>query len=397
MIKAGYCFCHRCAGLFEIADAYYKCGEQPVGARLRRSAFSLGEKHWEIEPFRPDNGEIRLQDSPKLLRISKERDGIPDSIDCTFGEDVQTEYRLYRSCPRCKTEHTVLNIDSGRYPTYVVAMVGATQVGKSAWLHAIATDINLNAVNAVRAYPYELDFVEKHATNQWDMGATVASSAGASNYLRIRERGNRKIVANVIFIDAAGELFKDLNTYQGTQREYLLGNGKFPGVDAVIYMDSAQRASSKIQDSEDRERYMAAFQVYSEMERTGALEDKPVAFVYTHTDLLVANKRDIPKVKDLSGTIEVPVCSKMTFENKTSYEPQKLWPRLVQEDLIARTINDTVLQNTATNRKGFMIQTCSRKVDEDGKPRNDYRENFNVMDPVLWLLNTLNLFPIPLK
>ena len=156
MIRAGTCFCHRCGNVFQ--TAYYKHGGKAVGAVLKRHAIALGKKRWTIEPFRPDGGTITLEDSPFLVRVSDEKEGIPNTIWCTFGPEGKTEYELKRCCPKCRTEDTVLVSDCGRYPTYVVAMVGATMVGKSAWLRAIATNSNLNAVNSVTEYPYELDF-----------------------------------------------------------------------------------------------------------------------------------------------------------------------------------------------------------------------------------------------
>ena len=131
------------------------------------------------------------------------------------------------------------------------------------------------------------------------------------------------------------------------------------------------------------------------MEETGALERKPVAFVYTHTDRILKDKGTIPRTTDMSGEREVPVCTESTFRGKTSYEPSKLLPRLLQEDIIARKINTTVLCSIAKNRQGFMIQTCCRETPSDGPEWNNHRKNFNVMDPLLWILNAMKLFPIP--
>ncbi len=392
MIPAGTCFCHRCGNVFK--DAYYKSGVTPVGAKLKRAAVNIGKTHWEIEPFRPDGGEIRLEQAPWLESVGAEKDGIPNSIHCKFGTEGAV-YELLRACPMCKTEDTVLVTDCGRHPTFVVAMVGARETGKTTWLKAVATTTNLFAVNQVEQYPYEIDFVTKYADADWEMTATDRGSSGETNYLRIREKASGEIVANVIFLDAAGELFSELNQSDNAQRKFLFGNGGFSGVDAVVYVESAERAIRPNNTKEDRERYSKSFQVYQAMEETGALENKPVAFVYTHTDQIIKNKGTIPRITDMSDEREVPVCTETTFRGKTSYAPSALLPRLLQEDIIARKINTTVLCSTAKNRRGFMIQTCFREKPGDSPEWNNHRKNFNVMDPLLWLLNTLKLFPIP--
>lgn len=390
MIEAGTCFCYKCGNVFK--DAYYKSGIKSVGVKLKHG--TLRKNTWDIEPVIPNGVEMKPENTPTLVGVTGGEDSIPDSIMCRFGEE-KTPLEMRRCCPICK-EDTELPVDCGKYPTFVIALVGRRAIGKSVWLTAISTSRNLEKVNQVSVYPYRLDFIRKE--NIYDAPAsTNPGSAGKTNYLRIIEQKTGQIVASVILLDAAGELFDTISQADNPLRKFLLGNGSYTGVDALIYVESAMAQISEILTKEDLELSKKAYNVYAEMEQANALHGKPIAYICTHTDQMMKQKRRIPKIRDISGEFEFPLYSEATFKPDTSYEPNELLARIVQEDIIARALQPDVLVGADHTRRGFLLQSCSNRKLDDGTIFNDMGKNFNLMDPLIWILNALRLFPIPQK
>lgn len=396
MIKAGTSFCYNCGSTFR--DAYYKTGARPIGAILRHPKFPVGKINWELEPFAPDAKDLDPAESLTLLDVSGGDDGMPDSIRVRFSDD--SIHEMKRCCPFCRDNagkyiNTQLPVDSGRYDTYVIAMVGERTVGKTTWLQSVAIEKNLAMVNSVAAYDYKLDFIYKNPAFSAPPGATPVGAAGKTNYLRIIEKSTGKIVANVILLDAAGELYNQINDDSCILRKFLFGMGEYPGVDAIMYFESAMAHMDKIRSKKDLDLMQSAFAVYEAMESANALTGKPVAFVCTHTDEMLEKKSRIPKTKDHYGKEMVSLYCESTFADGMNYEPAVLLDRRVQQDIICRTMGANVLINADHTRCGFMIQSCEDTKLEDGTPINDMTTNFNLMDPLLWLLNRLRIFPIP--
>lgn len=390
MIEAGTCFCYKCGNVFR--DAYYKSGMKSVGAKLKHG--TLRRNAWEIEPFNPNGGEITLANTPFLVGVNGGEDGIPDAIMCRFGEEKKP-LEMRRCCPMCE-EDTVLPVDCGKYPTFVIAMVGRRTVGKSVWLTSISISRNLEKVNQINEYPYRLDFIRRE--NVYDAPvATNIGNAGKTNYLRVIEKASGRIVASVIMLDAAGELYETISRPDNPLRKFLLGNGTYTGVDALIFTETAMAQIGEVLTREDLELRAKAYNVYAEMERANALQGKPIAYICTHADQMIKQKRRIPKIRDISGEYELPLYSEATFKADTSYEPSELLSRIVQEDIIVRALQPDVLVGAGPNRRGFMLQSCLNRKLDDGTTFNDMTKNFNLMDPLLWILNALRLFPIPQK
>lgn len=397
MIKAGVSFCYNCGSTFH--DAYYKSGAKAsVGAILRHPKLRLKKIDWELEPFTPDGRNPDPNEKLTLVSVTGGDDGMPDSITVRFADD--SVHELKRCCPFCKDSsgkylNTHLPVDCGRYRTFVIAMVGERTVGKTTWLQSIAIEKNLALVNSVEAYPYKLDFIYKNPGYNAPPGATPVGAAGKTNYLRIIEKATGKIAASVILLDAAGELYNRINEEDCILRKFLFGIGEYPGVDALMYFESATTHVDEIRTKEDLELLQSAFAVYEEMQKTGALTGKPIAYVCTHTDEMLEKKNRIPKAVDHTGEQPMALYTKSTFADGKNYEPEQLLDRRALQDVICRSMGPDVLLNADHTRRGFMIQSCRNIKLEDGTAINDMTKNFNLMDPLLWLLDQLRIFPIP--
>ena len=396
MINAGVSFCYNCGSTFH--DAYYKSGTKKVGAILRHPKLRLKKIDWELEPFTPGGSDPDPNETLTLVSVSGGDDGMPDSITVRFADD--STHELKRCCPFCKDSsgkylNTHLPVDCGRYRTFVIAMVGERTVGKTTWLQSVAIEKNLAMVNAIKAYPYKLDFIYKNAAYNAPPGATPEGAAGKTNYLRIIEKATGKIVASVILLDAAGELYKKINEEDCILRKFLFGLGEYPGVDALMYFESAATHVVEPETSADVEMIQSAFEVYDAMHQANALAGKPVAYVCTHTDVLLDKKNRIPKVVDHVGVHPMALYTKATFTDGQNYEPEQLLDRRAMQDVICRAMGPDVLLNTDHTCRGFMIQTCRDIKLKDGTAINDMTKNFNLMDPLLWLLEQLRIFLIP--
>jgi len=397
MIEAGVSFCYNCGSTFR--DAFYKSGAKAsVCAVLRHPKIHLKKIDWELELFTPDGSDPDPNEKLTLLNVNGGGDGMPDSITVRYADGKVHEMK--RCCPFCKdgngkSLNTQLPEDCGRYRTFVIAMVGERTVGKTTWLQSIAIERNLALINAIEAYPYKLDFIYKNPKFNAPPGATPVGAAGKTNYLRIIEKATGKIAASVILLDAAGELYPQIHEPDCILRKFLFGLGEYPGVDALMYFESAMTHVDEIRTKEDLDLLNSSFAVYEAMHKAGALTGKPVAYVCTHTDEMLNKKKRIPKTADHIGKKPMALYTKGTFTDGQNYEPEQLLDRRALQDVICRSMGPDVLLTADHTRRGFMIQSCQDIKLKDGTAINDMSENYNLMDPLLWLLEQLRIFPIP--
>lgn len=390
MIEAGKCFCYHCGNVF--TQAYYKNPERAVGVLLKRPRGSRDPRRFSVEPYSPSGAEITDEDQVTFESAAKANDGLPNSITVRTKKGALVE--MFRSCPMCVNTTTTMYPTAGKYRTFVIGMVGDRAVGKSTWLQAIATAENYVRVNN-QPYVHKLVFTECQDT----LGVPSATSRdgeGNSNVLLVVDKKTGKTIANVVLVDAAGEHFRTMDTPGNRMHRILLSHGEYPGADACLFFESAESRVQEIESVEELERRSQAFRIFNKL--SPLIPDMPIAYVCTHTDKLVVKKKLIPRVDDNAGREMVPLFTSGTFSDATSYDPKVLLPRFVQEDLIARTPMPAVLGAASRKkRRGFMVQSCANAKDKAGKPYDDFRKNFNVMDPLLWVLDKLELFPLVSK
>lgn len=389
MIEAGKCYCQHCGNVF--SQAYYQSATQRVGALLLRPKFG-STPQYVVRAHIP-GGTVSEEEQLTLESVGgwEKNDGIPNAITVRNKDGKMVEMK--RSCPECSGNAEVYST-AGKCPTLVIGIVGATGVGKSTWLRAISASGNYAVINRL-GYPYELTFGTTGVSQGTNL-ATIEESEGSSNVLKIVEKATRRVVANVVLVDAAGELYEKFDQPGNRLHRILQPHGDYPGMDACLFFDAA----------EPREETLTAKEFEKISEKTLAVFNRlvadlpvwvPVGYVCTHADKLMAKRRKVSCVGDSSGKRQVPLLGKGTFSETTGYQPEQLLPRLIQEDLIAKA---SVLAIPAIGRcRGFVVQSCAQKKEPDlkgGKPviHEDYTKTMNLFDPLLWVLHELKLFPL---
>ena len=384
MIDAGKFFCPMCANVN--TEAFYKEGSHNMGIRLIHNKFGGGFDvegiHMEDGTVDPDGVELVSQLTPQT-----DADGIPERITVKFrGEEKAVD--ATRHCQFCaqNATNTKLFRDNGRYPLYVVAMVGDRDAGKTAWLDATSYPLNSAAVNE-KNYPFKLHYVTVSG-RYGKSEATPEYGRGATKFLEIINKGDNRVVAHVLLLDVAGELF--LTTPEILER-LTGGYMDYPGPDAFIFMESALSDSAK--DTAIANALKAAT-IYDNCKAKGIFKNKPVAWVLTHLDSIIEHET-YPKKRDSSGMIDLSVMSRNTFTTSTNYAPEILKDRLAIENYVAKSYLPTVLLDApGSSNHGFLVQSCTTIDDPNLGLIEDRNQGINVMDPLLWVLHQLHIFPL---
>ena len=398
MIKPGTNLCRVCGKTSHIH--FYRSGEEGQGAQLvwdsetnafvlkhyvrDRTTTSTATKHFSLV----DPEKYHLGDPP------------PNRVSAIIDTNL-TPVTLYRSCPHC-WNHEIFPPDMGKIPCFVVAVIGAVSAGKTAWLGALT-----NALDALseQKYPYKIepwklqgDTEAARSTNGYENGNT--------NYFSIINRRTNKHEAILYLLDYAGELYTGQNISPDTPLGRILlgeaGEG-YPGLDGAVFIEPAVR------DPLNRNQAGAddVIQVIGELREI--LRKIPIARVCTFADKLI-------EFESKYSTRTIPLLSEKTFprtvysneSNKqliSYYTPDAIIRRIHLQDYIAdQIVNDCAVGrrlNHFFGRDGFvknekfysfLVQSCNHISDNS----NDYKTQFNVADPLIWLLFKLKLFPLTL-
>ena len=400
MIEAGKSFCPYCVRAHK--EAFYSASDITWGVELGRKLSGKYEVRKKIFPGKnAPNGRIILEDDMK-----ENENGLPNSIQVTWsegekGQEKTQEKRLFRCCPICAEKHNTfrrVNSVLGRYPTYVVALIGDMDAGKSVFVDAIATTGNTQAVNSV-GYAHKLHYTTP-AVVETQSESTPPESRGQSKVLTILDRqDNDRVVAVVYFVDVAGEL------WNGTKKEKQRGklekelvwnlldrNSDYPGADAYIFVEPAVK-------KHDSNYSYSAEEIYRDLSNEGLLKNRPLAYVMSHADMLIGSGKF--KQVEVPGVGPCQIMTKDTFDLKqpTSYAREKLLSRVALEDAIVRSYQPAVLNESVV--KCFLVCSCdvrSEKKEVDGVEKerkiDDLTGSRHVMDPLIWILNKLKLFPL---
>lgn len=385
MIKPGTNLCRFCGRTSHVD--YYRSGKDGQGAVLewREDAGAF-----ELTPYRGSSTIITLDPKSKIDRSKYP----PDTVSALIGSATES-ITLSRSCPHCDTQR-VFFPDIGRIPCFVIAVIGAPSAGKSAWLGALATS-TLGPLNK-QDYLYKIEpYRLVGATGPG--GATNREGEGNTNYFLIIDKQTDEAVAMIYLLDYAGELYVNQEITPDTPLGRLLlgeaGEG-YPGLDAVVIIEPAVAD----QINKDAAGTNDVVGVLEKIRPT--LKNKPVAHVCTFADLLQKQEEHrssmdpayIPKffAKTFPHTAYVDENVRTLARH---YTPDAIIQRVHLQDYIARrgVIGDLLDSYYPEQVCNFLVQSCVQNRAND----NDYTKQFNVADPLIWLLSRLKLFPLMLS
>lgn len=399
VIEPGTIFCPYCCRTHK--TPFYTRGDQAIGVELRykKDTYDITEKEW-VDPAKPEQG-LRTPDTRKGLQLhSTEKTqyaGLPTWVDVLFPESAKP-IRMRRTCPHCARENDKLNL--GTLPTLIVGMVGTRASGKSAMLNSIALPQHQAAVND-EGYPYLID-ISPLPNYQGRAAATPRMGRGMTKLVAIKHRKSNTPIAHVLLLDVSGELLENRPmTDSGTSdavpkidyvsvdelTNILAGTAGYPGVSAVIFADPITTGNTPDPDFLD---FNPATIMSACLTLSPNFAQIPMAYVRTHLDRYYEEKK-FPTDSECG----YPLMTANTFWNP-GYDPVTLVDRIFTEDSIARRLPNFVpAARSKQITKGFLLQSCScRQVGKD--KIETYTDSKNVMDPLLWILNKLRVFPLTL-
>ncbi len=384
MLKAGECICRKCARKSE--ELFYFLDGDNLGVYLRKGK--------ELELYDPDGSlEGVITELSLTPQANRFRGRIPNTlkIDYVKNGQVNSDATFYRGCPECYAKgEQVKIIGMGDLPTYVIGIVGKRTAGKSSWIHSVQANV---AKILEMGYPYYLSNETEREMQDNQKEATKVGQFGETGRMFIssaKKKGIDKEVATVFLVDLAGEYFsKDSGNERAFRQssEYILlgGNEVFPGVDAVIFMDDAEDSGA------------GSVPVINAVRELNILRDRPVAYVLNKIDTRFNNK----DIKFEEGSVSL--ASVDTFQKTNSHDltREELKKRLALETHMVKMYRGDMVKRIFlenSDSAGFVIKSCRpyTKKNADGVeiPMADYEDSINVLDPMIWILNRLGIFPL---
>lgn len=432
MLNAGTSLCVYCGRTME--KAYYYNADNSLWVILGKTL--LGK--YGVQQIWPEGFERDESEEYKYFKLTTGIKGsesaIKDSIEVSYtvvkddvnGNKTETNFnsqKFKRCCPHCCNESNAKNNQSvirdiwpgmGEVPTYVIAVIGDRAVGKSSWLQALGCVKNQISVK----YEYMIKTVELESSRKVFGQSTQLFQDGKSKMLIISTRGDdARHVANVLFLDFPGEIFDKNNRAafeQSPAYRLFTGTESYSGVDAVIFMDDA---------NEDDDRNV--IKAYNSVAEFGLLKNKPVAYVLNKIDLrMKALQKKRNETSDAGSELMLSILTEDTFKcGDQDYSKSVLLPRICLETAIATKLRSFVEYIISNNSRsaGFLIKSAEpikqgnssdskalggtdislNRSDEapdasknDEGFYNDFEKPINVMDPLIWILNELDIFPI---
>ncbi len=420
MLQAGYVFCHRCGHATQ--EAYYYNSELNVWVQLRRTLSG----RLMVEHYTPQSlmGKVGAEEADQIdrfvLSVATERpkEGLPHTIqvDCYADNGMATK-KFNRSCPFCigklksESESSVQELISGmgNLPTYVIGVIGARTVGKSCWIHALSCPVNIRIVNSQRdggaGYEgYILTGTSFTEDSSVPPEATPINALGNTRIMTIcRKRGQNTVkVAQVLVLDFAGELFarNKAQEFNDTTAHIFKGGVGYSGVDAVVFM-MAPSELEPYRDTREADKNRDQYSLANTYNRVNGdlnlLSKKPIAFVLNKVDILFDNP-PMAYINNDRTAPKVPLLSKYTFANQgmAMYQKRALLPRVaLQTELLKKMSSLVDAASLQTSCAGFLVKATAPVFGENGEIKYvDFTDSINVLDPLLWILNKLDIFPI---
>lgn len=401
MIEPGVCFCPVCG--YTTTEPFYTADLTNHAAWLRRDP-----EHGYYMQVHGQPGTIWHLEDP----YAPDRDGgLPDTVRVYLDGGNGAPAELRRCCPECfdgavegkSVKHHFKHF-IGRVPMYVVALIGAPNTGKSTFLGALGYGA-LGSLNHLD-YLYALTLNKLNAETEISKVTAMNGDKGNSNFIEIWERDKRNSelpAAMVLLLDVGGENYKHIaleDLYDAAPRRdiplerLLRGDGRHnPGIDGAILVDPAVSGSDEFST------------VTIANNLSEVLNKVPVAFVYTCADKLIAQEarsgsRDEPPLLTRDTFPNVVYNSDHISVQVRHFLPERIRERMVLQEEIALRMKHRgykhVYTNFLTEHHAFLVRSCNPYY-EDDKEKRDYKHQFNVADPIIWMLNRLKLFPVRLK
>lgn len=373
MVRAGKCVCHVCGKLSGVA--YYNSGQSQTGALLKRSL--TGRYH--VVPYNPHGEvpaglEMELAEQPgentvfKYVTVKTTVNGVPS------GEEI-----FYRSCPKCRVNTKMLD-GHGLLPTYVVAMVGKKGSGKSSWVQAVFNYENIKRVNAAD-FPYSIDAYE-YTKLDGEAKPTNENSVGDTKLLKITEKKRNRDVALVMFRDVAGELFEEERRGSFDESGFsrvLLGDKDYPGADAIVFIDNIDKSADD------------TLELFNMTRKVKGMRNKITAYILNRLDAVQGR---YITTEGMTDGDRVPLLDRNTFASYSrgdAFDKEVFFKRVSLQNMIAKKMRSYVSGFDGAKCNGFLVKTCTPSPDG---VTSDFRSPINVMDPLIWLLSQIGVFPL---
>jgi len=437
MIKAGTVLCHKCASQFE--DAHYHCNK----GKVHHVLLCHQNNQYFLKPVSSSTKEepavkYTLNPSSQTLLSNRERDRLLVDIKSMETDQnrqshvhIEEGAEFWRCCPHCfekeqnagassqpkqdsqesktlitqKKDSVVQNGFGtlGYYPTYVIAVIGSRRKGKSCWLQALTVDNNIAPfINKRWPYPYTLQ-ASFSESNKTPGRGTDVDTPGASALLSIRKKGESVPFANVLLLDFAGELFAGRNADQlNTPKYTALFSGTESIVDAFVLFDAFDDG---LHEDENQETNTAKLiQIFNTANANHYFDNKPVAFVKAKMDALWNEQskglnKNSPDITE--HTFPKHVTDMENRDDVSSFKRERMLQRfLMQKSMIRKTYTVAdELFNTNPKACGFLLQSGTPIATDDSNTMPGYQalehsESINLYDPLLWILNQLDIFPL---
>ena len=402
MIEPGVCFCPICG--CSSREPFYAADvtEHAGWLRLSDQGYYLAayDDPWQIyhleSPFAPDR-----------------EDGMPTTILAYLDGESAPASELRRCCPHCFAGRGDANNNRrkthfppfiGRVPMYVVPMIGPKGSGKTAYLGALGSGA-LDPL-ALANYSFQAKLTRTNDVIQLSQRTTeIGGKTGNSNYIEIWERNSTEAlpIALVLLLDLGGEHYNQFDLQDVFDNKPQPDNpvsrimhgdhSDYPGIDGAFLISSAADFSG--QDNTKG--------IVDGLE--SVLAKVPVACIYTCADKLINQEEKRPD-RD-----RPPLLTRDSFPNAAHtpehfsllakhFTIERIRERFALQEDISMRVKNHNYSHAVTHRlncHGFVVRTCYPfEVEVNGKKEEhrDYTQQFNVADPIIWMLNRLHLFPM---
>ena len=406
MLKPGTIFCPYCCRTHTVP---FYTGTTANGVELHYK----GGKYDIVEKLPPDTNNptlgLRAPDTVIGFQLDSFEEtryaGLPSWINVRIPGNAEP-VRMRRTCPHCARQNDRANL--GALPTLIVAMVGLRSSGKSALLNSMSYPNHVAAVND-EGYPYHIS-LSPIPQESGLAAATPRMGRGMTKLLTVSHRSNSTPICHVLLLDVSGEIYGDVANRDSRKTSrtpdntlwdevvnpnelsnILSGDSGYPGVDAVIFADPIPGSKPVTKDAL---KFGAANIMNDIVFLNEKLESLPMAYVFTHLDHYTV--KTFPTYQRPSGP-SIPLVSDTLFRTGR-YSPAQLIDRIYIGDTIARRMPGFVpAARPRQITKGFLIQSCSCGDIPGIGLVEHYTDSTNVMDPLLWVLNKLQVFPLKLN
>lgn len=386
MLKAGYYVCPHCGKVSQ--KIYYKQGDEPRGVYLIPPKGLTKKNDWIVDPEGDWGGTVTLE---KDVRVDR---AMLDDMIYVKVDGVEVKRPLYRMCPECKEYR--LDNGYGRRPTFVLCMAGACNSGKTSILESWSHASNLKELTG-SSFPFSLSCTDIHMESEAKEQATGVNSRGATTYYNIVDKKTNQVVAGLLLLDMAGELYKNDSQNDSSMRwlkRVWSGDEEgYDGADGLFVLDASAADGEQTAENNSGQKPGDAASTLNVLTKYGLNWEKiSCAYIYTKLDKILEREDAIPHMESTDG-VNRPLLTAETFpEGATRYTRDATLARCALEHHIASRITTGLMEfyRGAKNLHGFLIQSCVNGTDGP-----DYRRTTNLYDPLIWMMNAvLQCFPL---